>query len=770
MRVRAASSLCLAAARITSLWSIVVCALLLGGCATWNLPRLDPTGEHILIPAGSPTPPFPPGAPTLAPPVGPTTGLSVNPSALIAPVGSQVVLIASVIGGEGYLLTNEVVEWTIDPTGVGQFLSPGERRRLDLLNWWRGLPRKVDSRYAINATLKYPLTLDRGTPSPYDDIFIQTGQSWVTVTSPTKGTSHVTAFAPGVTGWDLRQQTSTIYWIDAQWQFPAPAITPAGDRNTLVTTVTRQTDGLPLAGWQVRYEIAGGPPAEFSPGGATTVELITNEAGQAAAEITQSQPSAGTNQINISLTSPAGIDGRDRPLTVGAGSTLQTWASSATTPPIVAPQPAPVTMPESPADVTRPATLSPPTTAQAELTVAVTGPQTATVGQDVQFQIDVTNRGTAPASGLIVTNRFDAGLEHDRAVNSIERDLIDLQPGGIAQLIVNFRVTQPGTLCQAIEVTGAGGLSASARHCITASEPPIAQPTPGAERWEGEPSDVTPTPQVPPVEQPAPVETPADQPAAQAPSTAGASLSVRKTGPNRRRVGDVALFTIEVTNNGDTPLQDVVIADNFETTLEPGRATEGNEWLEGNALGWRIGTLDPGQTVRRDIELRCLQATPRACNRATVTARNMQPVADEACLEIVTDSPEPAAPSEPAKKPLGVSVAETTDPLRVGSKTTYYILIENNDAISYFDVQVSAKLSPELKLDTIASPVGTQGDTSANAVRFEPVREFRAGEAPLSFELHVTAVQPGQATVQVEVKSHDQTAPVKANQSTQVIQ
>jgi hypothetical protein len=116
-------------------WLSLWCALAVSGCANWQLPRLDPTGERILLPPGSPVPPIPPGASPVAPPVGPTTGVSLNPSALIAPVGSEVVMIASVIGGEGYLLTNEIVEWTIDPNGAGQFLSPGERRGLDFLNW-----------------------------------------------------------------------------------------------------------------------------------------------------------------------------------------------------------------------------------------------------------------------------------------------------------------------------------------------------------------------------------------------------------------------------------------------------------------------------------------------------------------------------------------------------------------------------------------------------------------------------------------------------------
>ena len=241
------------------------------------------------------------------------------------------------------------------------------------------------------------------------------------------------------------------------------------------------------------------------------------------------------------------------------------------------------------------------------------------------------------------------------------------------------------------------------------------------------------------------------------------------SGPDRRQVGETALFTIEVTNRGTQPIDEVVIADNFETSLEPARATEGNEWLEGNAIGWRVGTIAAGQTVRRDIELRCLQVTPRACNRVTVTARDLLPDAEEACLEVTAAVAQPTAPAAQARQPISVSIAETADPIRVGGKTTYQILVENKDSQSYFDVAVSATLSDELRLNTIASPVGAQGALLPESVKFAPVRELRAGEAPLSFEMHVTAAAAGSATVRVEVTVRGQTTPIKAEQTTQVL-
>ena len=40
----------------------------------------------------------------------------------------------------------------------------------------------------------------------------------------TEGTSHVTVYTPAVGDWNLRRATATIYWVDAQWIFPASAV------------------------------------------------------------------------------------------------------------------------------------------------------------------------------------------------------------------------------------------------------------------------------------------------------------------------------------------------------------------------------------------------------------------------------------------------------------------------------------------------------------------------------------------------------------------
>jgi hypothetical protein len=165
----------------------------------------------------------------------------------------------------------------------------------------------------------------------------------------------------------------------------------------------------------------------------------------------------------------------------------------------------------------------------------------------------------------------------------------------------------------------------------------------------------------------------------------------------------------------------------------------------------------------------CQQETLRACNRVTATAAGLQPLADEACLEIAAAQAAPGAPAAPpqANPPLSVSVAETADPIKVGGETTYQILIANNGSQPEFDVTVAATLSDELRFERSDGPV--RGTVGPKGVRLGTIKELRAGEAPLSYEIRATGISAGTARFHVEVTSRGQPRPVSADQTTQIL-
>ncbi|MFZ5828904.1 MAG: hypothetical protein ACOY3P_02405 [Planctomycetota bacterium] len=427
----------------------VVGSVLVVGCA-WQT-GIDPTGQRIFS-----APPPPPGGPPPSfsdEPGGQLpwddVAVSLCQQELAAPVGSEVILVAGVLGSDNYLRTNRRLEWSVAPGSVGHFISVGQG---DWRDWFVGdftNSRKIDATYAVGSTLRSNIRLHRGTPTPEDDVHVLAGQGWVSVTSPVEGTSRINVHAPEVYPWDGRTRTATIHWVDSTYRFPAPAIAAAGTRQTLTTTVLRQTDQSPSAGWLVRYEIAGGPPAGFSPAGATSIEVPTDSTGNATAEIFQKQPQPGTNNVRIQILRPGSLPGADgRQMVVGNGTAMVTWTAPS-------------------------------------LAIQKSGPAVATLGATLTFRTTVSNPGDQPAQDVIITEDVPEGASYVRSNPPAEVtgrrltwQLGALGPGQSSAVEVDFKAERTGSISSCATVNASPNLRAS--NCATttvASAPTTSQPS-----------------------------------------------------------------------------------------------------------------------------------------------------------------------------------------------------------------------------------------------------------------------------------------------------
>lgn len=734
------------------------------------------------------------------------TKVLMAPVKVIAPVGAEVVVTAAVCGQGGHLMANQRVEWTIAPGSVGHFVDVGPGGAHDWFHGRRDRPEIITQSRAIGITSARYVLLNRGTPALEDDVPILRGQAWATVCSPVEGTSYVTAFVPDVYGWDARKQTATIQWVDTQWTLPPAAVNPVGTRHTLTTTVARHTTGLPLPGWIVRYELSGGPPAGFAPDGSQAVEVATNSLGQASAELFQVQPAPGTNTIQIQVIRPAGVPGSDGTrMIVGSGVAQKTWTAPylslrVTGPAEVAPGAAvtyridvqnPGELPAKDVLVTNPVPAGlnftganpPPTTTGPELQwrlgdlparqsrtievsfsaeragtvnncasaraadglsaqdcatttivsptveISLAGPAQAVVGQQVALAATVTNRSGLPATGLLLVSRFDPGLEHAAAASPIELDLSTLQPGESRRVDIMFRVTRAGRLCATAEIVGEGVVKARAEACLTSSQP--ADGVPGVQP----PAGPTAGPQEPAV------------------------LQIRKTGPNRQRVGEEAQFKIDITNTGRGTATNLKLVDSYDLALNPVMATDGFAFA-GDDLIWRVDVLPPGRTIRFEINCRCLSRVARACNRATVTCDEGARADAEACLEIIA-----------AEMPLAMTVADLRDPLAVGNDTTYEIRVTNQSEVSDRNVVVTGTLAAIMApIDALTRGPGNVRHTiEGQVVRFAPISELRPGETVV-FRIGARAVRTGDAVLRVEAASANTAQPVTAQETTSVFQ
>ena len=91
------------------------------------------------------------------------------------------------------------------------------------------------------------------------------------------------------------------------------------------------------------------------------------------------------------------------------------------------------------------------------LSLNVVGPQTATVGERVQFRIEVTNAGDQVLDNVTISDRFDAGLQQaDGLTSPIQKLLGRLDPGQTEGVCRHVLRAACGADLSCLEVTRTG--------------------------------------------------------------------------------------------------------------------------------------------------------------------------------------------------------------------------------------------------------------------------------------------------------------------------
>ena len=94
----------------------------------------------------------------------------------------------------------------------------------------------------------------------------------------------------------------------------------------------RRTDGVPLAGWTVRYDVSSGA---LGYEGGNTVETTTDAAGRASVEVSPKDAGGGVTNVGITVIRPVTAGPAVMPrLELGRGAASITWAPGAAAVPV----------------------------------------------------------------------------------------------------------------------------------------------------------------------------------------------------------------------------------------------------------------------------------------------------------------------------------------------------------------------------------------------------------------------------------------------------
>ncbi len=372
----------------------------------------------------------------------------LTPKVHFAPINSEVVVVASYLGHDEYLRTNQPIEWSLD--GSGTILTYDTGSWCDWLHCDFTKSQKISDRYVKTKTSANLWTIDRGTTDTKDDIEILKGQTWVTLKSTKEGTSYVTAFSSTIDDWTKRSASAAIHWIDAQFAFPKTTVAPVGDPRRLTTIVSRQSNGSPRSGWFVEYEVIGGTAAGFGETLAQRTKIETDTNGQASVDVYQKEAGAGTSTIAVRVIRPETGEGNEGELVVGSQIIRQIWTSGGV------------------------------------LKVDITGPKDPVTGQDYAWKVRVENMSSKP-TGATVQLRLPYGMKYvssganiplQQTASNIVQWEVDSIPGrGTYTMDVVLQSDRSGVMDVTANVFARAVGSRSSNVSDTGSVPPGSQGT-----------------------------------------------------------------------------------------------------------------------------------------------------------------------------------------------------------------------------------------------------------------------------------------------------
>ncbi len=741
-------------------------------------------------------------APCATAPPGPI--LTVTPKEIVAPVCSEVIVGAGLCNSAGYFLTGQPLEWMIPPDSVGQIVQVGKETRTGFTSYFRGSPHKLGTNYVRAYTSSIAQTIDRGTASPLDDVSLAKGQSWISVTSPTEGTTHVTVWAPKEKDWERRRTTARIHWVDAKWTFPAPQIARFGQPARLTTRIVR-SNGAPVPGWIVRYDVADGPEASFGAAGVKSVAPTTGIDGSTTVELVPNTTTPGITQVRVQIIRPA--TGRGDPLDgkiIGQGLTSVTWSSPGLQVRASGPESVPidgtlsyrVEVANSGDLVARDVKLSfiPPRS----VSVLSSVPQASPLGQTLAWRLgDMRPRSTTVVQincRATMVADIRAAFRAESTERLVAEGVVSTRVFASALLV---RMTGPETVEVGqtaqfrIELTNTSRTAMTNVRVRDTYDPgltevnnkrsPIDIDIDQIQPGETKPFAVTFT-----VNEPgkqchridvtadgghaasargcvtgvsagtAPMPPPRPQPSR-------VSLEIKPVVPIE--VGKKGVVQVDVINVGTTPITNVQLLIEHAASLSPVQASP-DASADDSSVSWQIASIGPSQRVSRQVEYEGLQADPRATVRATIVSDQTAEQAKEATIRVVAPAitppmggkAGPAAPPAANANNLQISAADNPDPVKAGAEITYLIDVTNAGGKDDGDVVLTFMLPAGFTYKSLSESTGKlrlQSVGPFGSARYEltPIAALKAGEKIGTITLKATAAKAGKATLKINVTS-----------------
>ncbi len=386
-------------------------------------------------------------------------------------------------------------------------------------------------------------------------------------------------------------------------------------------------------------------------------------------------------------------------------------AESPAAPPPMPPATAPVApspMPPAAAPVAPPpmppAAAPPAPLPKATLRLRKAGPAQAPLNDIIQFQLEVTNVGTADAVNVEVRDTLPSGLQHlpragEQAGNNLTWPAVTLRPGQKWRTDYSAIAKEVGDQENVAQVTAGGGLRERASWKVRVHEP---------------------------------------------------KLAVAVTRPQKALLNVPTKYEITISNTGAVALSGVELFDDLPEGAAFVSASDGGRLQDGR-IHWILGEAPPSRSRSVFVELKVAKEG-EIVNR--VSAKADRGVVANA--EVKTQFEGAAG--------IHVEIG-SKDKLQVGSEGDYVIRVMNHGSGAAKNVQLTAIVPDALQVISKEGP--TQAAQEKQTFTFAPLAVLAAG-AEQTYKIHVRAVQAGEVKLVVELKADELNPPLHEEEPTTI--
>jgi uncharacterized repeat protein (TIGR01451 family) len=349
------------------------------------------------------------------------------------------------------------------------------------------------------------------------------------------------------------------------------------------------------------------------------------------------------------------------------------------------------------------------------IAVAVTGSELCKAGEEVVFQIKVTNSGSGPAQRMVVQAALSDGLQHPQGAK-LEMEMANLPPGETRTVPLRVGAAKAGVQWCQVTVAAEGSQDSTAKASVNIVEP---------------------------------------------------LLQITQTGPAKCLVRAEPTYEITLSNPGTATTDPIALYAILPEGFEFVQASDSAVYSAPNrAVVWKLAGLAPGGTKPVTLKLRA----------AVAGDGSLRTIAQTTPEQPVVGAGAPAKPAgrvleaktETAIKAEGVAavrfeVIDLDDPVEVGKEAVYEIRVMNQGTGACTNVQLVAALAEGTEYKGSSGP--TQVKAQGQHLVFDPIATLGAkGEAV--YRVKVRGTTAGDLRFRVQLTCDQVRTPVVKEEST----